>query len=52
MLDVQFVPQQYLIMCCVLRYLASIKECPLLHPIELDCFLATAVSPFLSDSQV
>lgn len=45
LLDTSMVPPQYLMMCCVLRYM--VMERRILRRFELDAFLAHAVSPLL-----
>lgn len=49
MLNTQYVPQQLLILCCVLRYLLRFGR--ILQRLELDAFLAMSVSPLLHDVQ-
>lgn len=51
MLNTAYVPQHLLIMCCVLRYMMSESERPILRKQELDVFLAQAVSPQLMNAQ-
>uniref|UniRef100_A0A2R5LND0 Putative glycine rich protein n=1 Tax=Ornithodoros turicata TaxID=34597 RepID=A0A2R5LND0_9ACAR len=51
MLNTAYVPQHLLIMCCVLRYMMSECEKPILRKQELDAFLAQAVSPQLMNAQ-
>jgi hypothetical protein len=49
MLNTQYVPQQLLILCCVLRYMLRFGR--ILQRQELDAFLAMSVSPLLMDVQ-
>lgn len=49
MLNTQYVQQQFLVMCCVLRYMLQAGR--ILMRQELDAFLAMSVSPLLQDVQ-
>lgn len=49
MLNTQYVPQQLLLLCCVLRYILTRGR--ILQRQELDAFLAMSVSPLLHDVQ-
>lgn len=46
-----FVPQHLIVLCCVLRYIMSDPQKPVLRKQELDAFLAQAVSPYLMNAQ-
>lgn len=49
MLNTQYVPQQLLLLCCVLRFILTRGR--ILQRQELDAFLAMSVSPLLHDVQ-
>lgn len=51
MLNTSYVPHHLLIMCCVLRYIMTDPDRPILRKQELDAFLAQAVSPHLMNAQ-
>lgn len=51
MLNTAYVPQHLLVICCILRYIMSDPEHPILRKQELDAFLAQAVSPHLMNAQ-
>ncbi|GFY43068.1 constitutive coactivator of PPAR-gamma-like protein 1 homolog [Trichonephila inaurata madagascariensis] len=51
MCDPLYVPQHFIILCCVLRYMLSSPEMPFLYKHELDAFLVQAVDPHLMDTE-
>lgn len=49
MCNTSYVPQHYMILCCVLRYIMTNPDTPVLRKHELDAFLVQAVDPHLTD---
>ncbi|ELT95705.1 hypothetical protein CAPTEDRAFT_222688 [Capitella teleta] len=47
LLNISFVPQSHIILCCVLRYMLFYRHERVMRRDELDAFLATACSPML-----
>lgn len=51
MYNTDYVPQHTLIIACVLRYIMTFTEVPILQKFELDALIITAVAPELSKNE-
>jgi hypothetical protein len=51
MYNTDYVPQHTLIIACVLRYILTFTEVPILQKFELDALIITAVAPELSKNE-